>query len=191
VITFDAQVSRGAFAAHYRGELGPFAVIGGPSGAGKSTLLDLIAGLAPMQGSVSLDGKPLHPLAPEQRGIGYAFQDDRLFPHLSVEKNLTFSGRRARFTEVVDALALGPLLARRPRDLSGGEKKRVGIGRAVLTAERLLLLDEPLSPLDAELRARTADLIREAAKTLPIIVVSHEPIDGPHVEIGSLINGAR
>ena len=186
MIAIDARVRRGAFSGHYRGELGPLAVIGGPSGAGKTTLLDLIAGLVPAKGTCILDGLALLTLPAHRRGIGYAFQDDRLFPHLTVEMNLLFSKRRAGFDELVFVLELGPLLSRRPRDLSGGEKRRVGIARAMLAAERLLLLDEPLSPLDAALREKLGDLIRTKAKTTPVILVSHEPFQGEPIDISQL-----
>ncbi len=185
MIAFDAQVTRGAYAAHYCGTLGAFSVVSGPSGSGKSTLLDLLAGLVPARGTVTLDGVALQALPPHRRGVGYAFQDDRLFPHLTVERNLRFGRRAASLEAVVDALELEPLLARRPRELSGGERRRVGVGRAVLAAERLLLLDEPLSPLDARLRARVLQLARGVATTIPTVIVSHGALE-EIVEIGSL-----
>ncbi len=188
MIAFDANVVRGAFSAHYRGSFAELTVIGGPSGSGKSTLLDLIAGLIPAEGSCAIDGVPLHLLPPHQRGIGYAFQDDRLFPHLTVEKNLLFSGKHERFARAVESLELQPLLDRRPKALSGGERRRVGIARAIVAAERLLLLDEPLAPLDAALRERAASLIVETAAELPTIVVSHEALPGAHVEITALVS---
>ena len=188
MIAFDARVTRGAFNARYRGSLGPLTVIGGPSGSGKTTLLDLIAGLIPAEGTCTLDGFALSALPPDRRGVGYAFQDDRLFPHLTVEKNLLFPRRTARFDEIVDRLELSALLPRRPKDLSGGEKRRVAIGRAFLAAERLLLLDEPLAPLDAKLRERASALIQDAAKTVLVILVSHEPFDATAVAIADLMD---
>jgi molybdate transport system ATP-binding protein len=184
VLTFDAQVSRGPFAAQYRGELGALTAICGPSGSGKTTLLDMIAGLVPAHGTCVLNGTALHELPAHRRGIGYAFQDDRLFPHLTVEKNLLFAGRSARLEEILSELALEPLLRRRPHHLSGGEKRRVSIGRAILAAERLLLLDEPLSPLDGGLREGVVKLIAKTA--VPVVVVSHEPLDAPHRDITTL-----
>jgi len=158
----------------------------GRSGSGKSTLLRIIAGLehrakgqVGMAGTVWQDATRF--VAPEKRGIGYVFQDTRLFPHLSVRGNLDYALRRARglggpsLDEVVTALDLGPLLARRPAGLSGGEKQRVGIGRALLTAPRVLLMDEPLAALD---EARKAEILpylerlRDNA-AIPILYVSH------------------
>ena len=131
--------------AGFRGDAGVTALFG-PSGCGKSTILSAIAGLLrPQQGRVLLDGEPLrdtargHALPPERRRCAVVFQDDRLFPHLSVETNLRYGLRRAPpgatgpgFEEVVDLLGLGHLLARRPRALSGGETQRVALGRALL-----------------------------------------------------------
>jgi molybdate transport system ATP-binding protein len=161
----------------------------GSSGAGKSTLVHAIAGLLrPEAGRITLDGATLVDVdarrfvpAP-RRGIGYVFQDGRLFPHLSVRDNLLFGARRARgrrasvgFDTVVDLLALGPLLTRRPRGLSGGERQRVALGRALLAAPRLLLLDEPLSALDAELKGEILPFlaaVRDEAR-VPMVYVSH------------------
>jgi molybdate transport system ATP-binding protein len=161
----------------------------GRSGAGKSTLVHALAGLLrPDAGRIVLDGSALVDVAAgrfvpaRRRGIGYVFQDGRLFPHLSVRDNLLFGARRAGgrpgsvgFDDVVGLLALGPLLARRPRGLSGGERQRVALGRALLAAPRLLLLDEPLSALDAELKAEILPFlaaVRDEAR-VPMVYVSH------------------
>jgi len=161
----------------------------GPSGAGKTTVLDLIAGLEkPDQGRIVLDGEVLADTAAgicvpsHRRRIGYVFQDSRLFPHLSVGGNLDygarFAGRRTQPVDrghVVELLGLGPLLERRPATLSGGEKQRVAIGRALLSAPRLLLLDEPMASLDAARRAEILPYlarVREQAG-IPIVHVSH------------------
>ena len=160
----------------------------GPSGAGKSMLLQMIAGLArPDQGHVTFDGEAIsntatrHFLAPEHRRIGYVFQDALLFPHLSVAQNLDYgaarrtSGQSVSRDEVIDLLGLGALLARRPHHLSGGEAQRVSIGRALLSAPRLLLMDEPLSSLDPRRRADIMPFIEALHRRLdlPILYVSH------------------
>jgi molybdate transport system ATP-binding protein len=161
----------------------------GRSGSGKTSLVNLIAGLAPPdQGSIVLDGRTLVDtgrsvfVPPGKRRIGYVFQEGRLFPHLSVRSNLLY-GRwltpRARrwgsLDEVVDLLGIGGLLARMPRDLSGGEKQRVAIGRALLASPDCLLMDEPLAALDRERKAEILPYIERLrdAKRLPIVYVSH------------------
>jgi len=169
----------------------------GPSGAGKTTVLDLIAGLErPDEGRITLDGEVLADTATgtcvpsHRRRVGYVFQDSRLFPHLTVRKNLDygarFAGHRGPGPEkdhVVELLGLGALLERRPATLSGGEKQRVAIGRALLSAPRLLLLDEPMASLDIARRAeihiaRRAEILPYLARVreqagIPIIHVSH------------------
>ena len=161
----------------------------GPSGCGKSTILAAVAGLLrPDEGRVVLDGAVLLDtragiaLPPEKRRCGVVFQDARLFPHLSVETNLRYGLNRAPrdadgpgFEEVVALLGLKPLLGRRPARLSGGEKQRVALGRALLARPRLLLMDEPLAALDAGRRAEVLPFLarlREAAR-LPILYVTH------------------
>jgi molybdate transport system ATP-binding protein len=160
----------------------------GRSGAGKTTLVNILAGLVtPDRGSIIVDGEPLFSsvrgidVAPERRRLGYIFQEGRLFPHYSVRGNLTYGAPRrpARgtpsFDAVVALLGLGPLLERRPGDLSGGEKQRVAIGRALLAAPRLLLMDEPLASLDQARKAEIlpfVDRLRDELR-IPIIYVSH------------------
>jgi molybdate transport system ATP-binding protein len=164
----------------------------GRSGAGKSTILSAIAGLSkPDNGSINLDGSTLFDslsdanLAVDKRGLGMVFQDARLFPHYDVKSNLTYAnwagGRKANveFSRVVELLSLTHLLGRKPQNLSGGEKQRVAIGRALLSNPHLLLLDEPLASLDIE-RKRTLlwflKAIRDEFK-IPMILVSHDPMD--------------
>jgi molybdate transport system ATP-binding protein len=161
----------------------------GRSGAGKTTLVNLIAGLIhPDRGSISLDNRVLADtgqridVAAHKRRIGYVFQEGRLFPHMSVRSNLAYGHRRlprrqrwAGFGQIVDLLGIGPLLDRRPTDLSGGEKQRVAIGRALLASPRLLLMDEPLASLDPERKGEILPYIerlRDEMK-LPIVYVSH------------------
>ena len=157
----------------------------GRSGAGKTTVVKAIAGLIRCdQARVRLDGRVLDDgalhLPPHQRQVGYVFQEPRLFPHLTVRQNLTYSRlfhRRAepRLEDVVGLLGLEALLARRPGTLSGGEKARVAIGRALLSSPRLLLLDEPLAALDEAHRAEILpwlERLRDGVR-LPMIYVSH------------------
>ena len=167
----------------------------GRSGAGKTTLIDLIAGLRrPQQGRIQVADRVLVDTAqgiflpPHRRSLGYVFQEARLFPHLDVRANLLYGrwfadafrtgGLRARrdgFDETVAMLGLEALLARRPGTLSGGEKQRVAIGRALLARPRLLLMDEPLAALDAARKAEILPYIerlRDAAH-IPIVYVSH------------------
>jgi molybdate transport system ATP-binding protein len=160
----------------------------GPSGCGKTTAIDIIAGLVrPDRGRIALDDTALFDsdlrieLPAERRGIGYVFQDARLFPHLSVAGNLKFAQRRAPrpphigFDRVVALLALEPLMGRRVHELSGGEKQRVAIGRALLSQPRLLLLDEPLSALDRERRDEVLPYLETLRDqlALPMVYVSH------------------
>lgn len=165
----------------------------GPSGIGKTTMLNCIAGLIkPDTGRVAVDGALLFDsatdvnLSPEQRGAGYVFQDMRLFPHMKVAKNLRYGvknkGARAQgkggpqAEEITEMLGLDGLLDRWPDSLSGGEKRRVAIGRALLAGPKFLALDEPLSSLD-DARARNIEamIMRISdALDLPILIVSHD-----------------
>ncbi|MBV8564170.1 MAG: molybdenum ABC transporter ATP-binding protein [Methylobacteriaceae bacterium] len=161
----------------------------GPSGAGKTSILDIVAGLSrAARGRVVIDGAVLQDTAsgifvpPHRRGIGYVFQEGRLFPHLSVRRNLLYGAwlrRRQRqlatLDEVTDLLAIGHLVGRDVKRLSGGEKQRVAIGRALLSAPRMLLLDEPLAALDDARKKETLPYIERLrdAFALPMIYVSH------------------
>jgi molybdate transport system ATP-binding protein len=160
----------------------------GPSGCGKSTTINIIAGLlVPDRGEISLgddvllDTRQKVAIAAERRGIGYVFQDARLFPHLSVASNLGYAQRRARrapyvsLERVLAMLDLEPLLSRRAHQLSGGERQRVAIGRALLSQPRLLLLDEPLAALDRDRREEVLPYLETLRDQLsiPMIYVSH------------------
>jgi molybdate transport system ATP-binding protein len=164
-------------------------VLFGRSGSGKTTIVNAVAGLLrPDEGRVAVDGvvltdtgHRLH-LPPHRRRIGYIFQEGRLFPHLSVRQNLRYGAwfapkgaAREDLGRVVDLLGIGPLLDRRPGALSGGEKQRVAIGRALLSAPRLILADEPLAALD---EARKAEILPYFERlrdevAVPILYVSH------------------
>lgn len=157
----------------------------GPSGAGKTTMLEIIAGLVrPEGGSVSLDGRDLTPLPARARRIGYVPQDDTLFPHLSPRANLLYGAiargnGHPRVHETLELLEISALLSRRVSDLSGGERRRIAIGRALLSSPSLLLLDEPMSGLDASLRGRALELLARVRSSLdiPLVLVSHERED--------------
>jgi molybdate transport system ATP-binding protein len=163
----------------------------GPSGSGKSTVLALIAGLLrPLQGRIRLGERLLVDTATgvwlpaEQRRVGVVFQDLRLFPHLTVRQNLRFgSGRRGAlsipFARVVQILELEELLERKPHALSGGQQQRVALGRALLHGPDLLLLDEPLTSLDAPLKERILTYLERvfAEWRLPTLLVSHDPAE--------------
>jgi molybdate transport system ATP-binding protein len=148
----------------------------GRSGAGKTSIVRAVAGLLKAdEVAVSVDGDRLDRLPVHQRGIGYVFQEPRLFPHLSVRGNLGYARSGMDPGPVVEMLGIDHLLDRRPAALSGGEAQRVAIGRALLSRPRMLLLDEPLAALD---EARKAEIlpylerVRDAAE-VPILYVSH------------------
>jgi len=161
----------------------------GPSGSGKTSLVQMISGLTrPDDARISFDGNTWNDtdrrifVPPHRRRIGYVFQEGRLFPHLTARQNLLYGrffaprgGIRISEEEVVELLGIGKLLDQRPVTLSGGEKQRVAIGRALLSAPRLILMDEPLSALDRSRRQEILpyiERIRDEVK-IPIIYVSH------------------
>jgi molybdate transport system ATP-binding protein len=151
----------------------------GPSGAGKTSLLEVIAGLRQItSGTVVLNGRDVTHLPPQQRHVGYVPQDDALFPHMSVRRNILYGGNDARFTmeRVVGVLEIGHLLDRGIVALSGGERKRVALARALLSGPEILLLDEPLAGVDIELRNRVLEYLVRVREEFPIplIYVTHE-----------------
>ena len=174
--------------------IGDAVVILGPSGCGKTTLLRLVAGLeTPDSGEISLNGTKVAGLGrsmvpPHQRGIGFVFQDLALWPHLTVWKNLEFvlgsvktarADRAERIHQALNLVRIEPLSARYPHELSGGEQQRVALARALVGQPRLLLLDEPLSSLDPELRttlrAELTRLQRDLGVTM--VYVTHDRDD--------------
>lgn len=190
MIRVDIRKAMGAFTLDATFESGDgVTALFGASGAGKTSVVNAIAGLMrPDTGRIAVDDVTLFDstarvsLATEHRGIGYVFQEDRLFPHLTVRRNLVYGrrrralpGRQPTFDDVVDLLGLAPLLSRLPHRLSGGEKQRVAIGRAVLSRPRLLLMDEPLANLDAARRGEILPFLEGLCRdlALPIVYVSH------------------
>lgn len=165
---------------------GEFVTLLGPSGCGKSTLLRCIAGLTPVtSGSIFLDGKDLVPVSPQKRGIGMVFQSYALFPNMNVEQNVAFGLRmqkvstdemKQRVAEVLKLVELNEFAARYPHQLSGGQCQRVALARSLVTRPRLLLLDEPLSALDARIRKHLREQIRAIQQELGLttIFVTHD-----------------
>ncbi|MCE1226804.1 MAG: molybdenum ABC transporter ATP-binding protein [Geobacteraceae bacterium] len=165
----------------------------GPSGSGKSTLVNLLAGLArPDRGSILLDGKTLFDgtagvnVAPDQRRIAMVFQQHALFPHLTVRKNLLYgyqrcpaTERRIELAEVAEVLEIGDLMGQMPDTLSGGQSQRVALGRAILASPRLLLMDEPLSALDDDLRYRIIPYLKLVSERfkIPFMFISHSLVE--------------
>jgi molybdate transport system ATP-binding protein len=189
-MTLDLDVSLGFagfdLAVSHRFEPGGITAIFGRSGSGKSTLLRIIAGLEPgAMGRVSMGGTvwqaPGVHLATDTRGVGLVFQDARMFPHLNVAGNLAYAAKRAKGLPgpSVEAISrdfdLTPLLRRKPHGLSGGERQRVALARALLSAPRVLLLDEPLAALDDTRKAEILPYLERLRdhSDLPILYVSH------------------
>lgn len=165
---------------------GEFVTLLGPSGCGKSTLLRCIAGLTPVDaGQILLDGVDIVPLSPQKRGIGMVFQSYALFPNMTVEQNVAFGLRmqkvkadesQQRVREALELVELGSFAGRYPHQLSGGQCQRVALARSLVTRPRLLLLDEPLSALDARIRKHLREQIRAIQRELGLttIFVTHD-----------------
>ena len=159
-------------------------VIEGPSGSGKTTLLRLIAGLeVPDAGEVALGGRtvsrPGWVLPPHRRDIGFVFQEPALWPHMSVAENIGFAlegSRRGRVLDLLEQTGLTAVAGRRPREISGGEAARTALARALAPAPRYLLMDEPLSHLDPELKRSHLELILRAVNASPtcLVYVTHD-----------------
>ena len=175
-MTFDLQVVAGERIA-----------IVGPSGAGKSTLLNLIAGFVlPTRGEIWLNGENHTQSAPYERPVSMLFQENNLFPHLTVQQNLALGLKTSlkltaleqdQIERVADAVGLTSFLSRLPNSLSGGQKQRVALARCLLRDKPILLLDEPFSALDPELRLEMLNLIDELchSKNLTLLLVTHQP----------------
>lgn len=175
-MTFDLQVAAGERIA-----------IVGPSGAGKSTLLNLIAGFVlPTRGNIWLNGENHTRSAPYERPVSMLFQENNLFPHLTVQQNLALGLKTSlkltaleqdQIEQVADAVGLTSFLSRLPNSLSGGQKQRVALARCLLRDKPILLLDEPFSALDPELRMDMLNLIDELchSKNLTLLLVTHQP----------------
>ena len=170
-----------------------FNMLFGPSGAGKTTVLSMIAGFVrPQDGLVRLGDRTLLDTAGgvsvpvQSRSVGVVFQDGLLFPHLTVDGNLRYGQRHRKaqkraveFSRVVEVLEIGGLLQRFPRNLSGGEKQRVALGRALLSGPELLLMDEPLASLDAPLKSRILAYLERAVAqwNIPTVFVTHSQVE--------------
>jgi ABC-type sugar transport system ATPase subunit len=168
---------------------GEFMVLVGPSGSGKTTALRLLAGLEPLTaGHVRIGERVVDDVAPRERDIAMVFQDYALYPQMSVRQNLAFGLRirklgRAeidrRVQRAADMLGIGPLLERKPRQLSGGQRQRVALGRALVREPQAFLMDEPLSNLDAQLRAQTRGEIRRLQREVgtTTVYVTHDQVE--------------
>lgn len=164
----------------------PVTVLFGPSGAGKTTLLRMLAGLErPIEGAIEFRGQPWFDaargicLAPQQRRAGYVAQDYALFPHLTVFENVTYAAPPGKRREHLKAFGLDDLAGRYPRAISSGQRQRVALARALAAEPALLLLDEPLSALDAAARKRTRQQLRQMLieSGVPCIVVTHDRME--------------
>jgi multiple sugar transport system ATP-binding protein len=166
-----------------------FLVLVGPSGCGKSTLLRMIAGLeAITSGAIAIGGKVVNELAPKNRDIAMVFQDYALYPHLSVERNLSFALEvrkipkdeiTRKVSRAAQILDIEHLLDRRPAHLSGGQRQRVAMGRAIVRDPKVFLFDEPLSNLDAKLRAEMRTEIKKLHQTVQttVVYVTHDQVE--------------
>ncbi|MDQ7249086.1 ABC transporter ATP-binding protein [Dongia sedimenti] len=168
---------------------GEFVVLLGPSGCGKSTLLRMIAGLEEITaGEIAIDGTVVNALEPRERGCAMVFQNYALYPHMTVAENIGYAlkvagtrkpERRARVAAVAQSLGIAELLDRKPGTLSGGQRQRVAIGRAMIREPKVFLFDEPLSNLDAKLRAQMRIEIRRLHQRLGVtsVFVTHDQVE--------------
>ena len=168
---------------------GEFIVIVGPSGCGKSTLLRMVAGLEEIsEGEVAINNRVVNDLEPSERDIAMVFQNYALYPHMSVFENMAYGLKiakvpideiKTRVDKAAKILELGPFLLRKPRELSGGQRQRVAMGRAIVRQPQVFLFDEPLSNLDAKLRAQTRLEIQKLHRELGItsLFVTHDQVE--------------
>lgn len=180
---------------------GEIVALMGASGSGKSSVIAAIAGVLSegleMRGGVVLNGRDLHGVPPESRRVGLLFQDDLLFPHLSVAGNLSFAlpshlskpVREARIATALAQIELSGFEKYDPATLSGGQRARVAMQRVLLSEPQCLLLDEPFGKLDQELRARFREDVFHhiAEQKLPCVMVSHDPADTEHPQIRQIL----
>ena len=190
-VRYAGQAQAAVHNASFGLRAGQIGVLIGPSGCGKTTLLRAVAGLEPVSaGSIHLNkqlvGGPQHSLAPEERRIGMVFQDYALFPHLSVGRNVAFgvhqlpkAEQNARVAEVLQLVGLEGSEARFPHELSGGQQQRVALARALAPRPQLMLLDEPFSNLDVDLRERLAHEVRGILKAAgaTALFVTHDQLE--------------
>lgn len=200
-LTLDLTVPLRSFELQLALEIEPGTTLAlvGPSGAGKSTVLKAVAGLVkPARGHVRLGDTILFDtslgidLQPERRAIGYVFQDYALFPHMTVEQNIAYAGKE-HVAELLERVGISQLAKARPPDLSGGERQRVGLARALAREPRLLLLDEPLSAVDALTRTTLRAELQELLGTLglPTLLVTHDFEDAAALadRVGVIVDG--
>lgn len=205
-IDVDARIGEARIATRFVSDARLTALFG-PSGAGKTSILNMVAGLLPpARGRIVVDGRTLFDAAnrvdvpPERRRAGYVFQEPRLFPHLRVSANLLYGHRIAPpehrwigLDEAAGFLGIGHLLDRWPRTLSGGEARRVAIGRALLSGPRFLLMDEPLSSLDGARRDEIMTVIERIRDQLglPILYVTHDEAEVKRLAERRVLIGRR
>jgi sn-glycerol 3-phosphate transport system ATP-binding protein len=183
---------------------GEFVVIVGPSGCGKSTLLRMVAGLEEIsEGEISIGNRVVNKLEPSERDIAMVFQNYALYPHMSVFDNMAYGLKiakvpvdeiKTRVDKAAKILELGALLQRKPRELSGGQRQRVAMGRAIVRQPQVFLFDEPLSNLDAKLRAQTRLEIQKLHRELGItsLFVTHDQVEAMTLaERMMVMNGGR
>ncbi len=188
----DIILKRQGFNLEFREIFGPgITAVFGPSGSGKTSILQMISGLQqPNSGSIKLNGRTLFDsennidLKPGNRKIGYVFQEGRLFPHLTVEDNLKYGMRKGgkgqiEFEKLTRLLQISNILEKKPNKISGGERQRTALGRALLSEPELLLMDEPFSAVDLKLRDQIIPFILNIQREtkLPVLVVSHDLAD--------------